>query len=151
MTAKPTTPEPEAKDAAPVDLMRGWEWRDLLAAALSYDLPAGATADTIVAGIIEELEHRGGQIDETLANRSDEASLEERVLALERKILMLRYTNEIAIGLTTHWVKQILEAVRDGVIATRSTSPGYSRPPVASPRVDKAAEQLAQRRRMLGQ
>lgn len=137
MATEPKTPEPSTNGSEPADLMQGWAWADLMATPIREHLPKGQ-ADEYLARLAEELAPLTGRIDEALATREDEATLEERVLALERKILMLRQANELLIWLAIHRVEKLYESVRSGSTVSRRV-------------VDEDAQRLARRRRMLGQ
>ncbi len=148
MATEPKTPEPSTNGSEPAGLMQGWTWMDLMATPIREHLPKGH-AEEYLARLSEELAPLTARIDEALATREDEATLEERVLALERKILMLRQANELLIWLAIHRVEKLYESVRSGLRegADILRSGGTVSRCVA----DEDAQRLARRRRMLGQ
>ncbi len=141
MATEPKTPESTTNRATPADLMQGWTWADLMAMPIREYLPKGQ-AEEYLARFAEELAPLTDRIDEALATRENDATLEERVLALERKILMLRQANELLIWLAIHRVEKLYKSVRNGL---HEETPGTRRV------VNEEAQRLARRLRMLGQ
>jgi len=96
----PTSDQPDKPaaegDAEPADLMDGWDWRSLILPVMRSHLgDSGKDPDEVADGVAEELTPLGELIDRSLAKRPVEATIEERVAALERQILLLRNVHDI--------------------------------------------------------
>jgi hypothetical protein len=153
-TDPPTSGEPGNGNGEPLDaettadLMSGWTWKALILPAVEKHLgTSGKTPEEVVEGIAEELKPLTDQIDRVLENRANEATIDERVLALERKILMMRNAHEILIGLGIERIEQLRQVVRDE-LGRRPRTTGRSS---ASRKTDETAQIIARRHRMLGQ
>jgi hypothetical protein len=142
------TPEPSTNGSEPRSLMQGWGWADLLGMPIREHLPKGEV-DEHLDRLAKELQPLSESLDEQLATRGDEYTLEERVEALERKVFMLRQANELLFWLAIHRVEKLYESVRNGLHEGAELLRGSG--PARRRVVDEDAERLVRRRRMLGQ
>lgn len=148
--AEPTDAGGSTESSKRADLFAGWDWASLLKDPIVAGLEASGSdldPDQVAATLASELAPLENLIDRTLFNRANEASHEERIAALEKKILLLRQVNELLLAycfarIETLRLRTLRRAKRSGTTASLPKSTTRSL-------ADETAAQLAARRRLI--
>jgi hypothetical protein len=126
------------------ELMDGWDWGSLLLPIVEQELPEGYDTKPILEKANEQLAPLTAQINELLAERAEKATVEQRLLVVERKLAALRQAHEIMLALVFHYAREGFKG-RAGSADLVPGRAGRSR----AAKQDEAAKRRARRLTML--
>ena len=130
------------------DLLEGWDWATLLVDVLEAIPNIKFDSDALREHISSELQPLTNRINEQLAERAPQVTLEERVLALERKLATLRLAHQLLIEVALHRAETLRTTGKAGRLTSQKRM--TARPEDAGQRAE-AVRRLSLRLRMLGQ